>query len=319
MSRSPFLESRHGRPRHRGRRGALAALALALAALALYVGLHSGRRSAPAPHAAPAPPAAVGRRPSATRNLVDPHFGRNPRAALLVDLDSGRVLWRLNPDRVVPIASLAKMMTALLVAAHTRPTDPVRITKQALAYRGSGVGLLPGGKDVPVETLLYGLLLPSGNDAAIALAQHVAGSTTRFVAAMNRRAAQLGLSCTHYASADGFDDANRSCARDLVVLAKAILAVPRLARIVGSRSAVLSLPGRRGKIFLYNNNPLLRRLRFRGVTGIKTGETNAAGKCLVATATRGHAHLASVVLASPDLAGQSAALLEAGFRYRHAS
>jgi len=260
----------------------------------------------------------VSPRISVSRNLVDPHFGRNPRAALLVDLDSGRVLWRLSPDRVVPIASLAKMMTALIVAAKTKPGDPVRITKQALAYSGSGVGVLPKGKNVAAETLLYGLLLPSGNDAAIALAQHVAGDVPRFVAAMNRRAAQLGLNCTHYSSVDGFDDGNRSCARDLVVLAEAMLAVPRLARIVRARTAVLPLPIKGGRVFLYNNNPLIRRLRFRGVTGIKTGETRAAGKCLVASATRGNAHLAAVVLDSPNLGGQAAALLEAGFRFRHA-
>jgi D-alanyl-D-alanine carboxypeptidase (penicillin-binding protein 5/6) len=246
------------------------------------------------------------------RAIVRPAFRRQPRAGLLFDLDTGRVLWQRNATAILPIASLAKMMTALLVAERTKPGDPVAITRDALAYQGSGVGVLPRNRRVRAETLLYGLLLPSGNDAALALAEHVAGSADRFVALMNATAQGLGLSCTHFASPDGFADANRSCAADLAVLARADLDEPRVARVVGSRSAVLPLPIKGGRVYLYNNNPLLRR-RFPGITGLKTGETNAAGLCLVATARRGKIRLGSVLLHSPDLAGQSARLLHLGF------
>ena len=98
------------------------------------------------------------------------------------------MLWERNPTSVVPIASLTKMMTALVVVAHARTTDRVLITRAAVHFSGSGVGLLPLGKRVPLLALLYGLLLPSGNDAAIALAQHVAGTQARFIAMMNARA-----------------------------------------------------------------------------------------------------------------------------------
>jgi D-alanyl-D-alanine carboxypeptidase len=240
-------------------------------------------------------------------------FHHQPRAGILLDQDTGRVLWERAPRRVLPIASLTKMMTAYLVVRRAHAGELVRVTKEALAYRGSGVGLLPRGRRVRLEPLLYGLLLPSGNDAAIALAQHVGGTLGDFVGLMNATAARLGLGCTRYASPDGLDDANRSCAADLARLAEVDLAQPRIARIVSRRSAVLRFPIKGGKLYLYNNNPLLRA-RFPGVTGLKTGDTDAAGLCLVATARRGHVRLVSVLLNDPDINRQSAALLEAGFR-----
>ena len=120
------------------------------------------------------------------------HLRRPPRAGLVFDVDTGDVLWRERPTLVLPIASLTKIMTALLTVERSHPNDPVRITKAALNYSGSGVGLLPRGKRVRLETLLNGLLIVSGNDAAIALAVHLAGTERRFVGMMNRRAARLG-------------------------------------------------------------------------------------------------------------------------------
>jgi D-alanyl-D-alanine carboxypeptidase len=244
-------------------------------------------------------------------------FHHQPRAGILVDLDTGRVLWQRDPTRVVPIASLTKMMTALLVVRRAHADASVRVTREALAYRGSGIGLLPPHRHVALEPLLYGLLLPSGNDAAIALAQHVAGTVPAFVAAMNATARRLNLGCSRFTSPDGFDDANRSCAADLARLARVDLDQPRIARIAARRSAILPFPIKGGKLYLYNNNPL-QRLRFPGITGLKTGQTDAAGHCLVATAARGGVRLVSVLLHSPDLARQSTALLEAGFRAEHA-
>jgi D-alanyl-D-alanine carboxypeptidase len=190
----------------------------------------------------------------------------------------------------------------------------VRITKEAMAYQGSGVGLFKRGKRIGVETMLNGLLLPSGNDAAIALAQRVSGTVPRFVALMNRRARAMGLTCTHFSHPDGFiDRANHSCAADLAALARAVLREPRLARIVRRRQAVLPFPIKGGKIYLYNHNPLLRQ-GYRGVTGLKTGYTDAAGRCLVATVRRGQLRLGVVLLHSPDPATQARKLLDRGFR-----
>ena len=149
----------------------------------------------------------------ATRALP---FHHPPRSGLLFDTDTGRVLWRRDPTRILPIASLTKMMTALLVAERAAPDAKVRITKEVLRYSGSGVGVLPLHKRVRLETLLNGLMLPSGNDAAIALALRVAGTQRRFVELMNERARQLQMQCTLFSTPSGIKDAgNHSCASDL--------------------------------------------------------------------------------------------------------
>ena len=249
------------------------------------------------------------------RDLVRLRFKHPPRSGLMFDLDTGQVLWRRDPTRVLPIASLTKMMTAVLIARHVPPNAKVRITKAALSYKGSGVGLFRRGRRIPVRTMLYGLLLPSGNDAAIALAQRAGhGSVKRFVAMMNREARAMGLACTHFTSPDGFvDRGNHSCAPDLAALARAVLREPRIARIVRRRQAVLPFPIKGGKIYLYNHNPLLQQ-GYRGVTGVKTGYTDAAGRCLVATVRRGRVRLGVVLLHSPDPGAQARKLLDRGFR-----
>jgi D-alanyl-D-alanine carboxypeptidase len=241
------------------------------------------------------------------------------KSGLLFDVKTGQVLWQKNPSQSVPIASLTKMMTALVVAARAKPSDRVLITSDALHYTGSGVGLLPKGKRVSVTTLLYGLLLPSGNDAAIALADHVAGTQTRFIAMMNQKAQALGLRCTHFTTVSGIvDQGNHSCAQDLALLAHLVLEQPLLAKIVGTRGAILPFPIKGGKLYLYNNNPLLV-LRYPGVDGVKTGFTDAAGQCLVATARRGRTWLGVVLLHSGDTSTDAQQLLGAGFTRLHQS
>jgi len=243
-------------------------------------------------------------------------FKHQPRSGLMFDLDTGQVLWRRDPTRVLPIASLTKMMTALIVVRRQHPADKVRVTKEALAYKGSAVGVLPRGKRIKLETMLNGLLLPSGNDAAIALAQRVSGTVARFVTRMNEQARSFGMACTRYTSPDGFEDAgNHSCATDLAGLARAVLDQPRLARIVKRRQAVLPFPIKGGRISLFNNNPLLRT-GYAGTIGVKTGFTNAAGRCLVAAAQRGGRRLGVVLLHSADPGRQARVLLDRGFRLR---
>jgi serine-type D-Ala-D-Ala carboxypeptidase (penicillin-binding protein 5/6) len=241
-------------------------------------------------------------------------FGRQPRAGLLFDLDTGKVLWRRNPTRILPIASVTKMMTALVVTANVRQGAKVKVTKEALAYQGSGVGVLPKGKWIGLSAMLYGLLLPSGNDAAIALAQRTARTVPRFVAMMNERAHEMGLTCTHYSTPSGFTDAgNHSCAADLAVEARAVLDNPRVANIVRHRSAVLPFPIKGGRLYLYNHNPLLKD-NYPGTLGIKTGFTDAAGMCLVAAVERNGRRLGVVLLHSPNPGQQAEKLFDRGFR-----
>jgi len=330
LLQSPPARPRRTRRRRRARRRLLPRVLVILPALAATLLLAPSTREPPQRPAvvAPAPLLDTGTAPLAgggtapsplavrledPRDIVRLQFKKTPRSGLLFDLDTGRVLWRHEPERVVPIASLTKMMTALVVVDRLREGSHVRITPEALDYRGSGVGLLPRGKWIGVSTMLHGLLLPSGNDAAIALAQRAAGTVRRFVRMMNARAQEMGLACTRFSSPHGLTDrGNHSCAPDLAILARAVLREPRLARIVGRRSAVLPFPIKGGRLYLYNNNPLLRS-GYRGTTGVKTGYTEAAGRCLVATARRGRRKLGVVLLRSHDPGEQAAKLLDRGF------
>lgn len=297
------------------------ALVGVLVAGAVLLGLTAGRASGPTrvliKHQRPASTAPVrsdyAMVPAAAVDQVAMGFRRGLRSGLLFDVSTGKVLWQLHPEQDLPIASLTKMMTALVVVAHSSPTDRVLITSQAVHFSGSGVGLLPLHKQVPELALLYGLLLPSGNDAAIALAQHVAGTQPGFIAMMNERARQLGLSCTHFTTVSGIiDRGNYSCAADLALMAHEVLEQPLLGQIVGSRSAIVPFPIKGGKLYLYNNNPLLI-VRYPGADGVKTGFTDASGPCLVAAARRGSTWLGVVLLHSIDPLTQAERLLNAGF------
>ena len=235
-----------------------------------------------------------------------------PRAGLVFDLDTGEVLWRRRPLRVVSIASLTKIMTALVTVDRSEPDDPVRITPAALRYEGSAIGLLPEGRRVRLETLLNGLLIVSGNDAAIALAVHVSGTQRRFVALMNRQAREWGLDCTHFVSAHGLEDGNRSCARDLAVLTRLAMAEPRIRRIARRRQVAFHFPIKGGKLYLTGHNPLMR-LGYPGAVGLKTGYTDSAGRCFVGVARRDGRRLGVVLLNSRDPAKHAPKLLDAGF------
>jgi serine-type D-Ala-D-Ala carboxypeptidase (penicillin-binding protein 5/6) len=236
-----------------------------------------------------------------------------PRAALVFDMKTGRVLYKRDPLRRLPMASLTKIMTALIVVDETTPRDKFRISKHALGYSGSGVGVLPKGKKVPVEGLLAGLLLPSGNDAAIALSEGVSGTEKRFVQTMNRRARQLGLRCTHFVSPHGLEKGNRTCAADLAVMARLAMKRPRIARIVRHKQLATRFPIKGGKLFVNSTNPLLH-LGYKGTIGLKTGSTDEAGHCFVGVVRRGRRELGVVLLHSPDTGTQAKQLLDAAFR-----
>ena len=240
-------------------------------------------------------------------------FKHPPRGGILFDLKTGQVLWAHNPLQRLPIASTTKIMTAILVSERTRPRAKVRITHEALAYSGSGVGVLPKKKKVPVEALLAGMLLPSGNDAAIALADFVSGHSTDFAKLMNKRARQMRLGCTHYVSPDGIEPRNRSCAADLAALARVAMSKPRITRLVRLKQAHVRFPIKTGRLWLNSTNPLLR-MGYPGTVGLKTGFTDKAGHCFVAVVRRGKRTLGVVLLHSPNTLKQSEKLFDAGFK-----
>ena len=249
---------------------------------------------------------------------VTPRLKRPPAAGLLFDVDGGEVLWARSPGRRRPIASLTKMMTALLIAERHRPGERVLVSRKAVGVEGSRIGVLRAGRRVPLRGLFAGLILASGNDAAAALAQHDAGSIASFVARMNGRAGELGLECTLFAGPAGLQDrGNRSCAYDLAALARAALAQDWVAATVRRRFLELPFPVKGGTLSLANNHYFAQRglpgVRGAVVTGVKTGFTDGAGRCYVTTARLRASHLGVVLLDSKDPLRQVPALLRAGF------
>jgi D-alanyl-D-alanine carboxypeptidase (penicillin-binding protein 5/6) len=223
---------------------------------------------------------------------------RGPKAGLAFDLADGTVLWRHNATAVRPIASLTKIMTALLAVERFAPGDMVRIPRAADEVGGSRMAGLKPGRRVRADVLLKGLLISSSNNAAVALAIAGAGSERAWVQLMNKRARLLGLTCTHYVDPHGLDRRNRSCAVDLATLAMRAMSVPRIAAIA-HKSYARVWPGSGRKLTLYTTNHLLRD-HYPGAIGLKTGYTVPAGFCLVTILQRGGRRIGVIVLGSKD-------------------
>lgn len=222
-------------------------------------------------------------------------------ASILADGESGQILLSDQSDTSRPMASTTKIMTALLTLERADLREWVVVTPNAL-IDGSTMGLW-AGEVLTVEDLLWGLLLNSANDAAIALAEHMAGSEAEFVRWMNQRAAELGLANTHFTNAHGLDAPDHySSARDLWRLSETALGFPTFAKMVSTPAHVAA--GHQ----LWNRNLLLGS--YSGADGVKTGTSDLAGQCLVATVTRdGHRALA-VVLGSEDRYQDAEALFD---------
>jgi D-alanyl-D-alanine carboxypeptidase (penicillin-binding protein 5/6) len=227
-------------------------------------------------------------------------------AAILVDRRANAVLYHKNAEMPLPMASTAKLMTVLVALETLAPDDVVTVPAAALVG-GATMGLQAGVR-VRVRTLLYGALLPSGNDAAMTLALAAAGSESAFVERMNRRAVEWGLTHTHFVNPTGFDAPGQvSTAADLAELARRALAHPLVATLV-------ALPQAEQDGYLFQNtNQLLNT--YPGAYGVKTGTTEAAGQVLIAAARRGQGDALSVVLGSPDRYADTRHLLD--FYFAH--
>ena len=225
-------------------------------------------------------------------------------AAVLMDADTGQVLYEKNGDKRMLIASTTKIMTALVVLEQAGLDDTITVTQAHMA-EGSSMYLKPG-ETVRVEELLYGLLLCSGNDAALALTE-CAGGAAPFVALMNEKAAALGMAHTSFANPNGLDaEGHYSTARDMAVLAAAAMDDPTFRRLCSSRCVTI------GSRTMENHNRLLRQVE--GCVGLKTGYTKAAGRTLVSCAERNGCRLIVVTLRDGDDWADHAALYEYGFR-----
>ena len=231
--------------------------------------------------------------------------GISARSAVLMDCTTGTILYSKDPDRQSLIASTTKIMTALIVCECCNVLDRVSISNAAVGIEGSSI-YLQSGEVLTVQELLFGMMLHSGNDAAVALAIHCAGSVEEFVRMMNDKAMCLGLNNTHFANPHGLDEKDHySTARDLGKLAVAALNNPIFSKIVATKN--VRAAGRE----LRNHNKLL--WSFHGADGVKTGYTKSAGRILVSSATRNGRQLVAVTIAAPDDWEDHTALLEMGF------
>ncbi|WP_211230013.1 D-alanyl-D-alanine carboxypeptidase family protein [Desulfovirgula thermocuniculi] len=231
-------------------------------------------------------------------------------AAVLMDAGTGQVLYAKNAHQPRPPASTTKILTALLALEGGVPDQLVTVSPRAAAVGESSMGLFPHQR-LTLRQLVYGALLCSGNDACVAIAEHLAGSEENFVWLMNGKARELGATRTSFRNPHGLPAPGHvSTAYDLALLARYALSNPAFREIVSTRYHAFTCPPW-GVYHLHNTNRLL--WSYPGADGVKTGTTGEAGQCLVASASCGGRRLISVVLHSEDRYGDTVALLNYGF------
>ena len=241
--------------------------------------------------------------------LVPPEVSAS--SALLIDGGSGRVILEKNPRARRPIASLTKLMTAVIVAERGRLEDWVRVSRRAAATPGVSLGLRPGQR-VLLRDLLSAMLVRSANDAAVAAAEHLCGREEDFVREMNGKALSLGLLDTHFCNCHGLDHPRHySTASDMARLSQYAMSLPFLADCVKNREVAIWLQGLHRPKTCRNSNRLLGSCL--GADGIKTGYTEEAGRCLVGSASRGGHRLIAVLLNDKERWQDACELFEYGF------
>ncbi|MFU0833083.1 MAG: serine-type D-Ala-D-Ala carboxypeptidase [Oscillospiraceae bacterium] len=234
------------------------------------------------------------------------------KSAVVVCADNGRVLYEKNSHEKLPIASTTKIMTALLtLEAAARSDDVVQITPEMVRVEGSSMGLKAGDK-LTLSALAKGMLTVSGNDAANSAAIAIGGSIPKFAELMNQKAAQIGLSETHYVSPSGLDEEGHySTANDLAKLTVAALQNSEFANIVSQKKIQVDFYNPDRTVTYTNHNKLLSI--YEGCIGVKTGYTKKSGRCLVSAAERNGVRLIAVTLCDPDDWNDHAQLLDYGF------
>lgn len=227
-----------------------------------------------------------------TNSNVDNKIKINSRAAIVFERNSKSILYEKNIHDKKSMASTTKIMTAIIVLQNANLKDTATISQKAANIGGSQIGFKKGDK-ISIHDLLYALMLKSGNDAAIALAETVSGSVEEFANLMNKKAKSLNLENTHFITPHGLDsDEHYTTAKELAILTDYALTIPKFKEIVSTKSYNLTINGYTRTI--NNTNELLGYLD--GVYGVKTGFTNKAGRCLVTSAKRGDLDIICVVL-----------------------
>lgn len=246
-------------------------------------------------------------------NSID--LGLNAKSVLLMEQSTGNVLYEENPDEQLPIASVTKIMTMLLImeavdSGKISVDDMVTVSENAMSYGGSTM-FLEAGEQLTVNDMLKGIAVASANDGAVAMAEHIAGSEGAFVDMMNEKAKELGMENTHFVNTNGLDaDNHYSSARDVAIMSRELIEHEKIFDYTSIWMDTL----RGGKFQLANTNKLIRF--YDGANGLKTGSTSKALCCLSATAKRDNMQLIAVVLGAPTSAERFASaksLLDYGF------
>ena len=237
--------------------------------------------------------------------------GISARGAVLIEADTGEIIFRQNENARLPMASTTKIMTALVALESLPPDTVVTITPQSVGVEGSSIYLCEG-ESLTLEQLLYALMLESANDAAVAIAIAVAGSVEAFSEKMNARASSLGLTDTHFVNPHGlYSEEHYTTAYELALITRAALQNPLFREISATDRKTIPLRGEEGVRLLLNHNKLLAS--YEGCIGGKTGYTQKAGRCLVSAAEREGVTLIAVTLNAPDDWRDHTAMLDYGF------
>ncbi|HHU63229.1 MAG TPA: D-alanyl-D-alanine carboxypeptidase [Clostridiales bacterium] len=233
------------------------------------------------------------------------------QAAIVMEAGTNRVLYEKNIHKRLANASTTKILTAIIAIEHGKLSDMVRSSANAAKVGGSSIWLTEG-EILSMEELLYGLMLNSGNDAAVAIAEHISGSVEGFAALMNKKAREIGAINSNFVNPHGLPDDNHyTTAYDLALIASYAMKNPIFRKIVSTEKRRISWPGHEWDRILINKNKLLSQ--YQGANGIKTGYTKKAGRCLVAAAQRNNMQLISVVLNCQPMFEESIVLLDHAF------
>lgn len=229
-------------------------------------------------------------------------------SSILIDGNTGRILYENNAHKKMPIASTTKIMTALIALEKGNLNDKVRVSDESIGVEGSSI-YLKTGEIITLQDLVYGLMLRSGNDAAVAIASHIGGSTEEFVSLMNEKANSIGALNTNFTNPNGLHDENHySTAYNMVLITKEAFKKDEFANVVGSKSYVSN---RYENNYFYNKNKTL--WEYDGGNGVKTGYTTRSGRCLVSSANRNGMNLIAVSLNAGDWFNDNYKLLDYGF------
>ena len=245
-------------------------------------------------------------------------FADNAKSAIMIEASTGTILYEKNKDDKLPMASMTKMMTLLLImeeieSGNLKWNEMITTSEHAASMGGSQI-FLEVGEKMSVEDLVKGICIASGNDASVAMAERIGGTEEKFVSMMNKKAKELSLSNTHFENACGLDSDNHySSANDMSIIAKELVKHKKILEFSGTYEDYLRKNTEKS-FWLVNTNKLVRY--YQGVDGLKTGYTKNAGYCITTTAERGNMRLITVVMGEPSSAirnSETTTMLDYGF------